>query len=327
MIKLFFFSAVFVSVLNSAYQSRIKDIAYISGVKRNILKGYGLVVGLEGSGDSKNPLTLKTIGKYLEHSGIVIEDKYLQTKNCAVVAVTAEMDGFTSKGDMLDVQIASVSDSKSIDNGLLLQTVLRGADNQIYAVVQGIVDTGAGKGGSTRRGMIYNGAVVEKASGEAGSYLQGTALQLILKNPDITTALSLVNAIKDYNSEIAAQVIDYKKISIRIPDAMKDELYKVISEIMQLETSADTQARVVIDKKTGIVVVGDNVRIDAAMISLPGISVEVKGRKINSMLEKNTTAGDLAEALNKLGLKTENIIAVFSALSRSGSLNAQIIVQ
>ncbi len=316
------------NVVFSQYISRIKNLVYINGVKKNNFSGYGLVVGLSGTGDSRSELSRKSLKKFLEFSGISVNENRLQTRNIAVVAVSAKIDGFSDKGDVIDVHVASIGDAASIDNGFLLMTTLKGADGQVYLVAEGVVD--AGGVGSSSRGMIFSGGVVEKTFGSMANLLQDRKkLDLMLKKSSFDVVWSIKKKVSEALDELNLKIIDNKRVELNHQNGL-DLTYEIISKFMNLEINITPIPKVIIDKKTGLVVVGNNVRIDSSLVLLPDLKVQIEEdnkEKQSSVLSSNTTVEELADGLLLLGVGSKEIISIFDALNKSGAMNAEIIVR
>ena len=318
------------TVLWGDYTTKVRDIVVIEGVKRNIFTGYGLVVGLPGTGDSQSALAEKSLYRYLEFSGLDIEEQSLRTRNVASVAVSSRVYGFASKGDQVQVDVASIGDAKNIDNGLLLTTTLKGADGAIYIVAQGIVHTGDRV--NARRGTIPLGGIVERSFGTMQELLSGgeDSLNFKLKISSFETMESLRQTV-DAQGRLRLITLDNKRFQLQVVDA--PPLYsKDLADFMKLDVQITTPAKVVIDKKTKVIVIGANVHIDTTFIALDGISItigqaEEQRKSRGAVLSANTTVQDLADGLAFLGVKIEKIISIFEALSQSGALNAEILVQ
>ena len=311
------------------YQSKISDLVSIEGIKKNFLTGYGLVVGLNGTGDSRSALTRRSINQYLSHLGIIMEERNLDTENAAAVAVVAELRGFYEKGDLVDIQVASLGDSESLENGMLLQTVLKAPDGETYAVASGVVSISGSDNGSSSRGVVISGGIIEKNIKDFSTFNFSNGVVLNLKHPSIALAHTIKTAVETQFPDLQAHVIDYKKLEITSKTLTPLEI-KQIADIFVLEVEVNPPAKIVIDRNTGLVVVANDVRIDSAFISLPGITVSVDGEQtanIADVIEKNTTIQDLARNFNKIGLDPDKIISIFSALKHSGALNAEIITQ
>ena len=342
---------------------RVKDIADIEGVRSNMLIGYGLAVGLAGTGDSSNgvPFTRQTLVNILERLGLNTKDTaaQLKSKNIAAVMVTARLPSFARQGGYLDVNVSSLGDAKSLEGAQLLATPLVGADGNTYAVAQGAVVIGGftaeGKGGTVTKnhptsGRVANGAIVERETGfELADMKQ---LRLVLKNPDFTTAERLSNTVnKSFNAEVA-HAIDNHTVDVKLP--ARYDAYKVpaIDKIENLTMRPDTKARVVIDEKTGAIVMGEDVRLSTVAIShanltvriteLPQVSqpnalakgetktvertsIDIKeGDGHFNMLRQQATLADLVNGLNSLGVKPRDIISILQTIKAAGAMQADI---
>jgi flagellar P-ring protein FlgI len=264
---------------------RIKDIADFEGVRDNLLVGYGLVVGLDGTGDSlsNSPFTRQSLESMLERLGVnVRENGAFSTKNVAAVMVSATLPPFARQGTRIDTTVSALGDAKSLLGGNLLVTPLMGADGEVYAVSQGPVAIGGfkaqGAGGSVTRGVptggrIANGGIVEREIGFSLASLQ--SLHLSLRNPDITTAAAAAHAISGALGGPFARPIDPATVVIEIPHHRRDDLVGLMMQVEQLRVETDQAARVVIDEKSGIIVMGANVRIDTVAIAQGSLTIRV----------------------------------------------------
>ena len=319
-----------IAALNAEFEAKIKDVAFLKGIQKNRLYGYGLVVGLAGTGDGRSELAKKTLSQFLNSAGVEAKEATLEGANTAVVAVSADMTGFLNKGETLDIQVASIGSAKSIENGMLLQTVLKGPDGQIWAVAGGIVGNGTGAEKSPRRGLIGGGAtMVKEIAKEVSPFKENQPLTLVLKNPSLTLAVAIKEAVEGANPDVSLSIVDDRlmTLSSKNPSAMT---WKAISELLNLAISVDGAATVVIDRQTGVVVGGQSIRVDTSFISLPGLRVAVKPgavSPISGVLKANTTVNDLATEFNNLGIKPSEMIAIFYALKKAGAMNAEVIVQ
>jgi flagellar P-ring protein precursor FlgI len=309
------------------YEVKIRDIASLKGLKKNRLYGYGLVVGLPGTGDGGSALARKTLGQFLSYSGIDADNSQLNTANMAVVAVSCELTGFVEKGDTVDVQVASIGSAKNLENGLLLQTALKSSGGQIYAMAGGVVGTGAEK--QPRRGLVVGGGIVEKSLAADGLFKENAPVQLVLKNPSITTATTLKETIEGANPDLTVTIQDYKQITLssRVAEALT---FKALADVLNLTVSVESAATIVIDKTTGVVVGGQDVRVDTSFISLPGLKIVVKegqAAQFSGVFKGTATVNDLAGEFNSLGIKPSEMISIFMALKKAGALNAEILVQ
>ncbi|MDX9820525.1 MAG: flagellar basal body P-ring protein FlgI [Syntrophales bacterium] len=275
--------AVFLSG-TCAEAARIKDIAEIGGVRDNQLIGYGLVVGLAGTGDDvKNGFTKETLANLLSRQGLSTKDKTLKADNIAAAMVTANLPAFSRIGTRIDVSVSSIGDAKSLQGGTLLLTPLRGADGEIYAVAQGPLTLGGfsagGAGGSvtknhTNVGFIANGAFVER---ELKHELdRNRAFTLNLHSPDFTTAKRLTEIVAQNNPYVDARQVDSRTVALKLKAAFSGTMVDLIPQIESLDVPVDSTAVVVMNEKTGTVVMGENVRISTVAIAHGNLSVQIK---------------------------------------------------
>ena len=265
--------------------SRIKDIAEFEGIRENMLVGYGLVVGLDGTGDSLNnaPFTKQSLEAMLERLGVNIRSAgNFSTKNVAAVIVTATLPAFARQGARIDVNVSAMGDAKSLQGGTLLVTPLMGADGEVYAVGQGPVAVSGfkaqGAGTTVTRGVptggrIASGAIVEREVGFQLAAMQG--LRLSLRNPDVTTAARVAQAVVRHMGVPAARALDPSTVDILIPTNRREDLVAFMTEIEQLMVEPDQPAKVVIDEKSGVIVMGANVRIDTIAIAQGNLTVRI----------------------------------------------------
>lgn len=342
---------------------RVKEITSIEGVRENMLIGYGLVVGLTGTGDSSNsiPFTRQTLVNILERMGLnaKAQEDAINSQNVAAVMVTAELPAFSRQGSRLDITVSSLGDADSLEGGMLLVTPLVGADGETYAVAQGPVILGGyaadGAAGQVTKnhttvGRIANGAIVERETGF--ELADNKRLRLMLKNPDFTTAMRLSDEINNMFGEQAARALDNQTIDINIPTRFDDYRVAAIQKIENLHISPDMASKVVVDEKTGTVVMGDNVRISKVAIShanltirvselpqivqpdpfsdgdtaaVPRTSIEIdEGEGGFNVLDTGATLADLVDGLNALGVDPRDIISILQTIKASGALQAEI---
>ncbi len=267
-----------------AEAARIKDIAEIGGVRDNQLIGYGLVVGLAGTGDDvKNGFTKETLANLLSRQGLSTKDKTLKADNIAAAMVTANLPAFSRIGTRIDVSVSSIGDAKSLQGGTLLMTPLRGADGEIYAVAQGPLTLGGfsagGAGGSVTKnhtsvGFIANGAFVER---ELKHELdRNRAFTLNLHSPDFTTAKRLTEIVAQNNPYVNARQVDSRTVALKLKAAFSGTMVDLIPQIESLDVPVDSTAVVVMNEKTGTVVMGENVRISTVAIAHGNLSVQIK---------------------------------------------------
>ncbi len=268
----------------SSYGARIKDIASISGVRDNQLIGYGLVVGLAGTGDDvKNGFTDQSLSNILSRQGLAMRGNTLKSNNIAAVMVTAILPPFAKQGIKLDVDVSSMGSSKSLLGGTLLMTPLRGADGEVYAVAQGALTLGGfttgGAGSGTVKnhpsaGRISNGALVEREI--KYEFEKNRALTINLFRPDFTTSSRLAAAINSSGNPVEAKPVDSSSVLITLPAAAGNNILEVISLIENLDVLVDSQAVVVMNEKTGTVVMGENVRISTVAVAHGNLSIQIK---------------------------------------------------
>jgi flagellar P-ring protein precursor FlgI len=265
--------------------SRIKDIADFEGIRDNMLVGYGLVVGLDGTGDSLTnaPFTRQSLQAMLERFGVNIRDAgSFRTANLAAVMVTATLPPFARHGSRLDVTISTMGDAKSLQGGTLLVTPLLGADGEVYSVAQGAVAISGFRAqgaaaqitrGTPTSGRIANGAIVEREVGFELTSLP--VLRLSLKNPDLTTARRVSQAVSTLAGMPTARALDPSTVHIDIPDRFRRDVVGFMTEVEQLQVETDQMARVVIDERSGTIVMGPNVRIDTVAIAQGSLTVRI----------------------------------------------------
>ena len=360
-------AALLLSTSNNALshaESRIKDIVYFEGVRDNMLVGYGLVVGLNGTGDNltNSTFTASTLREHLGRLGVNTVNinnpnnpvNSLNTKNIAAVMVTATLPPFARSGNYISVAVSAMGDSKSLKGGTLLATTLVGPDGMVYAVGQGSLSIGAPSDPElvknnkphTTNAYIVNGAIVEREVPFKMNNMD--AIRLSLKNPDITTARSIVNAINSNLRTSVASAEDPGTVRLNVPAKYRGNIVELLADVEKLYVSADQIAKVVIDKATGTVVISENVRISNVAISQGGLIVKVKpeeefqfllegkqdeleesapGTKMALMNKGQATLNDLVQGLNALGVKTTDLIAVLESIQRAGALQAAIEVR
>ncbi len=341
-------------------QSRIKDIASIEGVRTNQLVGYGLVVGLNGTGDSLRncPFTRQSLEGMTERLGVNIRGSNANSKNLAAIMVTAELPPFATPGARIDVSVSSLCDAKSLLGGTLLVTSLQGADGEVYAVAQGSVQTGSvsgsgGSGSSVTRGVptsgrIASGATVER---ETGFNLDGQQeVRLTLRNPDFTTAQRVAAAINaTYPSTALAE--NGSVVALRAPAQLGMAAF--ISRVENMPVAVDTPARVIIDEVNGVIVMGENVRVSTVAIAQGNLTISVQetpqvsqpapfsqgetvvvpqtdvtveeelGREIR-LVNGATSLSTLVNGLNALGVSPRDMISILQAIKAAGALQADI---
>jgi flagellar P-ring protein FlgI len=293
---------------NGGYQPshhgiRIKDIVNFEGVRDNQLVGYGLVVGLNKTGDSlnSNPYTRESLVSMLERLGVNVRGQLgLSGQNVAAVMVTADLPPFSRQGSRLDVAVSSIGSAKDLRGGTLLVTPLMAADGEVYVVAQGPVATGGfaetGKSGTSvtkgvpTSGRIANGGIIEREIGYELKSQKG--MRVALKNPDFTTAKRIADAINAFTKDRAAVPIDPSTVNLTIPARYHDSVMTYMSEIEQLRVSPDQTARVIIDEQNGVIVMGENVRISPVAVSHGNLTIKIKEAQQVSQPNPFSTTGN-----------------------------------
>jgi flagellar P-ring protein precursor FlgI len=345
--------------------TRIKDIAAVQGVRDNQLVGYGLVMGLQGTGDTmrNSQFTEQSLQSMLDRMGVNVRDIPLRTRNVAAVTVTADLPPYIGTGSRIDVTVTSLGDATSLKGGTLMLTALMGADGQVYAVAQGPVAvsgfaaTGQAETltqGVATAGRIPNGALIEREV--QGAFREMPSLVLELKNPDYKTATLITDAINSYAlrryGKRVATPRDYRTVVLQKPRDIGTTRF--IAELGDLMVQPDTPARVVVDQRTGTVVIGRNVQISTVAMTHGNLTVRVtempqvsqpeplsNGRTVvvpRTQIEADEQDGHLAmiggsdlqtlvKGLNQIGLKPTDIIAILQAVKTAGALQAELVIQ
>ena len=312
-----------------ANSSRLKDLITIKGVRENPLVGYGLVIGLNGTGDGGGEITNTSLKKMFQTLGLNPQ-KEVTSKNVAAVIVTAKLPAFGRLGQKLDVTVSSIGDAGSLAGGTLLVTPLKGGDGQIYAVANGAVSIGGldkGKKLATTA-RIPDGGVIEKELELA--FNDKKAIRMALNNPDFTTAARVERTINQELGGKYATASDATTIDVIIPTFYERRVVELIANIENYKVIADVSAKIVINERTGTLVAGGDIVLKKSAVSHRDMVLEVKGgeegsgKKSIAALEQSTTINDLVKALNALGTSPEDLISIFQALKQNGSLLAEI---
>lgn len=321
---------VFLIFINSAFgnSSRLKDLVTIKGVRENQLIGYGLVIGLNGTGDGGGEITNTSLKKMFQTLGLNPQ-REVTSKNVAAVIVTAKLAPFSRVGQKLDVTVSSIGDASSLAGGTLLVTPLKGGDGHIYAVASGSLSIGGLEKGKkfATTGRIPNGGSVEKEIDM--SFNDKRAVRMALNQPDFTTAARIERVINQELGGKYATATDATTIDLIIPTYYERKVVELIANIENFKVVADTQAKIVINERTGTLVAGGDIILKKSAISHGDLMVEIKGsegsgNKYVQLMEQSTTINDLVKALNALGTKPEDLISIFQALKQNGSLLADI---
>lgn len=345
------------TVFADASVTRIKDIAKVQGVRSNQLMGYGLVVGLPGTGDSDDTRQMiQSTVSLLRNFGITVNAADLDSDNVAAVMVTATLPPFVREGDTIDVTVSSMGDADSIQGGTLLQTPLRAANGDVYAVAQGSISTGgfvAGRGNNRAQrnfptaGNIPNGAIVERTlEDELGKNGQ---ISLSLANSDFTTAARITNSINSAYGNVA-HAANPGRIDINIPNYYRTNIVQFVASIEELPVIPDNIAKVVVSERTGTIVMGGNVTVDECAITQGGLSIRINRTESlsqpnpfsygTSMIVKNvelnareetsssivmpatTSVSDVIGALNAVGATPRDCISILQAMKAAGAIHA-----
>lgn len=325
---------------NILAQSRIKDIAGVEGVRENDLVGYGLVVGLKGTGDSGSAMfTVQSVANMLVRFGVTVSPDQFRVRNVAAVMVTAKLPAFARVGDRLDVAVSSIGDARSIEGGTLLMTPLYGPDEKLYAAAQGHISLGGSS--SDRRAKIHptvaripGGSTVEQTLADNSFSLTTNRVTLTLREPDFVTADRVAQAICDRFGEGSARAQDAGAINVSIPDNYTGNIVGFLAQLEEIPIIVDSPAKIAFNERTGTVVIGGSVRILPAVVSHGSLRVQVsEGSSDNFMqlqegsvvpVAAEDTVDDLVAALNSIGATPHDIIAILQALKACGSLLAEI---
>lgn len=341
--------------------SRIKDLVSIEGVRQNQLIGYGLVVGLQGTGDTINnsPFTRQSLQAMLERLGVNIRGQTLRTGNVAAVMVTGNLPAFATQGTRLDVTVSALGDAKSLQGGTLLVTPLLGADGNVYAVAQGsLAISGFQAEGEAAKitqgvptvGRIANGAIIEREIDFALNRLG--QIRLALRNADFTTAKRIAAAINDFLGMPTAEPLDPATVQITVPKEYTTNVVGLLTEIEQLQIEPDLPARIIIDERSGIIVMGRDVRVsmvavaqgnltvtisEAPQVSQPApfsrgrtvvvprtkVGVQEDGHKL-AVVREGVSLQQLVDGLNALGVGPRDLISILQAIKAAGAIQADL---
>ena len=345
--------------------TRIKDVAAVQGVRDNQLIGYGLVMGLQGTGDTlrNSQFTEQSLQSMLDRMGVNVRDINLRTRNVAAVIVTADLPPFVGAGSRIDVTVTSMGDATSLKGGTLMLTALQGGDGQIYAVAQGAIAVSgfSAQGqaetltsGVATAGRIPNGALIEREV--QGGFNAGGPLVFELKNPDYKTATLITDAINEYAQQRygtrVASPRDFRTVVLHKPKNVAATRF--IAELGDLEIRPDTPARIVVDQRTGTVVIGKNVQISTVAIThgaltirvtetpevsqpdpfsmgqtvvVPRTQITAAEERVPLAIVRGADLQTLVKGLNQMGLKPSDVIAILQAVKTAGALQAELVIQ
>ncbi len=349
------------AVLPAGATSRIKDLANIEGVRQNQLVGYGLVVGLNGTGDTLNniPFTKQSLQAMLERMGVNIRGATIRTGNVAAVMVTGNLPPFGTQGTRMDVTVSALGDSKNLQGGTLLVTPLLGADGNVYAVAQGSVAVAGfaaeGAAASVTRGVptvgrLPNGAIIEREIEFALNRMPN--VRLALRNADFTTAKRIAAAVNDFLGAKTAEPIDPSTVQLSIPAEFKGNVVAFLTEIEQLQVEPDLAAKIIIDERSGIIVMGRDVRVATVAVAQGNLTVSISespqvsqpnplargrtvvtpntnvkvsedGKKL-ALVKDGVSLQQLVDGLNGLGIGPRDLISILQAIKAAGAIQADI---
>lgn len=343
--------------VTTAQAARIKDIANVRGVRENQLIGYGLVVGLSGTGDGKAEYLSKSFSRMLDNLGLKLDNRDVESKNIAAVIVTATLPPFSKSGNKIDVTVSSIGSASSLQGGMLLQTPLKAADQQVYAVAQGSIAIGGSSAGGGGGGAgaekpvltvarIPDAAIIETDLN--ADFTNRRLLRLTLNNPDFTTAARMVKVINEDLGGKYASAKDSGTIDIVSPFSYEGNTVELIAGIENLNVTNDQKAKVIVNEKTGTVVIGEHVQISTVALTHGNLSIQIKGdggvpaRGPASagqgggaggkgasggnlaVIKKSADVGELVKALNSLGVTPKDLISILQSLKAAGAIQAEI---
>ena len=357
------FLALFLFLLPDATAARVKDIAEIYGVRNNMISGIGLVTGLNRTGDTiQNEVTVQMLMRRLQGQGISVPTEAFRARNVAVVMVNAWLPSSSRPGQRIEVEVSATGDSTSLAGGVLQPTPLLALDRQVYAIAQGSVVVGGfsiEQGGNISRrnhttvGRIPSGASVERENPNRVDFTETQTLDWLLKNPDFTTARRLAEVINTTVGDEIAKALDAGAVQVRVPDDYAGRTVEFIALVEALDVSPDAGARVVINERTGTVVMGDAVRISPVAVAHGGMSIEIRrsnqasqpgmfsgGQSVvtsNDSIEiseeegqlrmiEGVTVGDLVASLNQMGVTPRDLVQILVSIQTAGALHAELVV-
>ncbi len=356
------FAFVFTQAEEAFASSRIKDIADFEGVRDNQLVGYGLVVGLNGTGDNIKSVDFakESLISLLDQIGINARGGQIKAKNVAAVMVTANLPAFARQGSRIDVMVSAIGDAKNLQGGTLLATPLVGANGEVYALAQGQIAVGASAArGATQSvvkgvptsGRIASGAIVENEIPFKLDSLDN--IRIALRNPDFTTSRRVADAINAMLGTTAAESVDPATVNLKVPYKYKGKIVDLMTKVEQLQVQPDQLARVVIDESSGIVVIGKDVKINRLAIAQGNLTIKItdipfvsqplpfsNGQTVSgftsvvdinegvdtklSVLDTGVNLQELVDGLNALGVTPRDLISILQAIKASGALQAEI---
>lgn len=359
LLRIYFFIILFPIITNIAHADRIKDIAMLEGARENQLIGYGIVVGLDGTGDKGNVAVLGIVNM-LRRMGINLSLKDIKQKDSAAVMITATLPPFPKAGMKIDAIVSAIGDAKSLQGGTLLLAPMKGADGNIYGLAQGAISIGGfvGGGGGTNIqknhltvGRIPEGIILEKTP--PFELPVTDEYKYFLKKPDLTNAVSVMKKVNHVFNGEYAKVVDHSTVKIKVPEKFSSNPFEFLTMVENLEIKIEQPAKVVINERTGTVIIGEKVKISPVAISHGNLTIEIKtdfavsqpapfapkGSQTVVVPEKavkvkeekaylveisGVTLGEVVKALNALGVTPRDLISILQALKAAGAMNAEL---
>lgn len=345
----------------------VRDITNIEGVRDNLLVGYGLVMGLRGTGDTQQTVfTMQTLANAMQKMGVLVPSGTAVVKNVAAVFITATLPPFARPGAKLDVTVSSVGDARSLEGGVLLMSALRGPDGQIYAEAQGPLDMGgytSGDGANKKEvnaanvGLIPNGAIIER---DTAVDLKGfKTVSLLLRNPDFATATSIADAVNAAFQRPVATALDSRRIDINVADASAQSVPQLIARVQNLTVTVATPAKIVVNERTGTIVLGGDVKLSPVSVIHGSLSIQVatenlpvaaermpgqrgpgkltvvpetqlaasEGVAQSMRLDQGANVQQLVDGLHSIGTTARDVVAILQAVKAEGGMQAELEVQ
>ncbi|MDR2945463.1 MAG: flagellar basal body P-ring protein FlgI [Candidatus Adiutrix sp.] len=345
---------------SSAWAIRLKELVTFEGVRPNQIWGYGLVVGLNGTGDKdKVQITNQGIANMMERMGMTLDPGSLKIKNAAAVMVTADLPPFVKPGSKIDIVVSSMGDATSLQGGTLLVTALRGADDNVYAVAQGPLSVGGfaitGNAASVQKNHPTVGRLVQGATVEREVPIRWTgkeSMSVKLNLPDFTTAARVAEAVNARLPGASARPLDASTVQFHVPTNYQENLALMVAELESLDVTPDTIGKVVINERTGTVVVGENVKLSTVAVAHGNLSVQIRegvtvsqpgpfamgetvvapetdinveeGADQLLLIERSTTIHDVVRALNAIGVSPRDLVIIFQAINDAGALHGTL---
>jgi len=322
------------AIMWSVPEVRIKEIATIGGMRDNQLVGVGLVTGLSGRGDSPNSVMLRdAIANLVSHFGFTLSPSDVRSRNCAVVMVTADIPAYIRPGDRFDIVISSLGDARSLEGGILLQTALKAANNQTYAVAQGMLSVSQERNSVKTVGVVQNGAIAEREV--VATIVSNNSISIILKQADFVTAAAVAKAISEQVSGVSVLTRDASRIEILVPEAERGNIVAFIAKIQAVTVKPDASTKVVIDSRSGMVVMGENVKIGKVAVSYKSASVQVGSfysagedtAKDHFVVEETISVEDFVKTMKDIGISTDAVIQMLQSIEKAGALYGTLVVK